>query len=210
MRYVKALGLAAALALALMAFVGAGSASAFTSAHCGSKGVVITEKCTLDAESTEAATFTTTAGTISCATTTAMASIKGTVTEIETESIAYDNCTFLGIFGVTVNMGTCQYNFHISGTVDITPAGCSITFSAVGCTVTVKSQNGLTAVGYENMAGPPKDVTILPNVTNIVYSTSSSCPGGAHTNETGGKYQKGKTTVRGTFPVGTFVDFTVV
>jgi hypothetical protein len=212
MKYLKMFGMAAIAAMALMAFAGAGSASAFTSAHCAKNGVVLPH-CLLDAHSVESANFATTAGTITCTTTTGDATIEGTVTSIETTKIEYSGCTFLGFIGVKVEMGTCQYKFTFgaedTGTVDITPSPCTIKFTAGTCTVSVNNQNGLSSVTYENMAGPPKDVTVIPNVTNIVYSTTSGCPNGAKTNEKGGKYTGGKITVTGTSPAGTLVDFTV-
>lgn len=209
MKTIRSMALAACCALVAAGLVGTGSASAFSTAHCGKSGVVITTTCTLDGESTEPVILSTAAGFLTCEKLTTTASIHGTVFEIETQSIGLDNCSFLGTFGVTVNLGTCELNFDVVGTMEITPAGCAITVSALTCTVTIKSQSGLAFSNFESMAGPPKGATVNLNVSNLVYSQSSGCPGGARTSAHGGSLST-RVTVRGTAPVGTFVDFTVV
>ncbi len=212
MKYLRVVGLIAALALAVTAFVGVSSAAAFTQFRSEAS------ETTLDGElvegSTSPATFKTDAGTIRCTSGSAMATMTGTsATAIETSlpgssasGVSYGGCTFLEFFGVSVSMNTCQYNFHINGEVDITPAGCAIEFNALGCTVTVPAQTSLNSVAFENMGTKStRDVTIIPSITGIRYSTSSSCPNGAHTGLTNGSYSGGKFTVKGTHPAGTQV-----
>jgi hypothetical protein len=206
----------AALALLVTAFVGVSSASAFTQFRSEAS------ETTLDAEMVEGssnpAVFTTSAGSISCKAGSGMATMTGTsATQIQTSlpgssnsGMSYSECTFLGFINVAVNMRTCQYNFHINGEVDVVPglpSGCGpIEFSAAGCVVTVGAQSGLKSVTYENMGTKAaRDVTILPNLTGITYSTNASCPGGAHTGSTNGTYKGGKFTVKGTHPAGTQV-----
>jgi hypothetical protein len=218
MYHARVVGLVAALALSVAMLAGVSSASAALTAFHSE-----TTETTLDGEMVEGATnpavFETAAGTISCASGSAMATMTGTTaTQIETSlpsgtasGIAYENCTFLGFINVNVNMGTCQYNFHINGEVDITPSepspGCGpIRFEAAGCVVSVGSQPGLTSVSYANMGTKKeRDVTILPNITNIKYSTGKGCLNGAHEGLTGGKYHGGTFTVKGTHPAGTQV-----
>jgi hypothetical protein len=209
MKYARVVGLIAALALAVTAFVGVSSAAAFTQFRSEAS------ETTLDGEMVEPAVFETDAGPISCETGSAMATMVGTsATEIETSlpgstssGVSYGNCTFFGFINVAVNMRNCQYNFHINGEVDITPVGCGpIEFSAGSCTVSIPSQSGLKSVTYENMGTKKeRDVTVIPNIKNIKYSTTSFCPNGAHSNLTNGVYHGGKFTVRGTHPAGTQV-----
>jgi hypothetical protein len=218
MNHARVVGLLAALALLVTAFVGVSSASAFTQFRSEAA------ETTLDGEmvegSTSPAIFETDAGKISCTSGSAMATMTGTsATQVETSlpgsfesGVSYGNCTFLGFINVAVNMHNCQYNFHINGEVDITPTGCGpIEFTAAGCTVSVPSQTGLTSVSYENMGTKAaRDITINPNISNITYSTNSGCFKGPTSNVTGGVYKGGKFTVKGTHPaatqVGVFVE----
>ena len=213
MAHVRVVGLIAALVLAVTAFVGVSSAAAFTQFRSEAS------ETTLDAEmvegSTSPATFKTDAGTITCETGAGMATMTGTsATQIETSipgstnsGISYGSCTFLGFINVAVNMHNCQYNFHINGEVDITPTGCGpIEFTALSCTVSVPSQTGLKSVEYAEMGTKKeRDVTIIPNITGITYSTTAGCPNGAHAGLTNGSYKGGKFTVKGTHPAGTQV-----
>lgn len=212
MHHARVVGVIAALALLVTAFVGVSSAAAFTQFRSEAS------ETTLDGEMVEGssnpATFKTAAGTIKCETGSAMATVAGTsATQIETSvpgstasGVSYGNCTFLGFINAKVEMKTCQYNFHINGEVDITPTGCGpIEFTAVTCTVKVGAQSGLKSVTYENMGTKAtRDVTIIPNVTGITYTTSSGCPNGAET-RSDGSYSGGKFTVKGTHPAGTQV-----
>lgn len=212
MNHIRVVGVIAALALMVTAFVGVSSAAAFTQFRSEAS------ETTLDGEmvegSTNPAAFETAAGTIKCETGSAMATMTGTsATQIETSlpgstasGVSYGNCTFLGFINAAVEMKNCQYNFHINGEVDITPSGCGpIEFTAFTCTVKVGSQTGLKSVTYENMGTKAtRDVTIIPNITGITYTTSSGCPGGAVT-KSDGKYHGGKFTVKGTHPAGTQV-----
>jgi hypothetical protein len=214
MNHVKVVALIAALALSVTALIGVSSASAALTAFHGESA-----ETTLDGElvngAESPAVFETKAGTINCETGSAMATMTGTsATQIETSlpggtasGISYSNCTFLGFINVVVNMGNCQYNFHINGEVDITPSGCGpIKFEAAGCVVSVPSQTGLTSVGYETMGTKKeRDVTIIPNITNIKYSTSKKCLNGEAEGLSGGKYHGGTFTVKGTHPAGTSV-----
>jgi len=82
----------------------------------------------------------------------------------------YSGCTAFGFIGATVTMGTCEYNFHASGVVDIVPSGCGpIKIEAGECVVTVGSQTGLKEVVYTNSA-PVKTVTVKANVKKVKYT----------------------------------------
>ena len=212
MNHLRVVGVIAALALMVTAFVGVSSAAAFTQFRSEAS------ETTLDGEMVEGssnpAAFKTAAGTIKCTTGSAMATMAGTsATQIETSipgstssGVSYGSCTFLGFIGAEVAMKTCQYNFHINGEVDITPSGCGpIEFTALTCTVKVGAQTGLKSVNYENMGTKTtRDVTIIPNIHGITYTTSSGCPNGAET-RSDGEYSGGKFTVKGTHPAGTQV-----
>ena len=192
-RFIKLFGVSALSALALMVVVGVASASAFTNFNAETVPVKI------KGTQTETAKFTTSAGTISCTNGTFEGEQTVTPSPTVTTSLSYSGCTFLGFIGVTVKPNECKYTFHASGTADVVcPTGKSIEFEAAGCNVKVGSQTGLTSIGYANAGtGSGRTVTVSPNVTNITYTTNSSCPGGAGTKSTG-KYENGKTTVKGT------------
>ena len=103
-----------------------------------------------------------------------------------TVSPAYSECTFLGVSGVVVNMNGCTYKFNepqgsaspFTGTVTVLcPAGKKITFSAAECTVEVGEQGPLSTLTYTNLAGPPKAVKVVANVSGITYTASGvGCP----------------------------------
>ena len=192
MKHLKILGIAAIAAMALTAVIGASSASAFT-LFTSPEATPITVTGT----QTETAKFTTSAGTISCTSGNFNGSGVASSATQET-SISYGGCTFLGVFGVTVNPNGCTYVFKAAGTADVKcPEGKSITFSAVGCTVTVGAQTGLTSITYANAgAGATREVTVSPNVNNIKYHTGTGCPGGT-VNGTTGTYTGGKASVTG-------------
>jgi hypothetical protein len=194
MKHVKMLGVAAVAAMAVMALVGVASASAFTNFNGESAPVRI------EGTQSETAKFKTSAGTIECSSGTFKGESAVATTETIESSFAYGGCKFLGFINVTVVPNGCKYLFHASGSADVVncESGKTITFTAAGCTVSVGAQTGLSPITYENVgSGKTATVNVLPTVTNIVYSTNSSCPGGARTNETGGEYTKGKTSVKG-------------
>jgi hypothetical protein len=191
MKHLKILGLAAIAALALTAWMGAASASALTFTS-ESAPITVTGK------QTETAKFTTSAGTISCTGGTFNGTQATTSATTQTTSIAYSGCTFLGVFGVVVNTTGCNYVFKSAGTVDVEcAAGKAITFSAVGCTVTVGAQTGLSKVSYSTTGTTTtREIVVSPAVTNIKYHTGTGCPGGT-VNGTTGTYENGKSTVTG-------------
>lgn len=192
MKYAKTMVFAAAAALAITAFVGVASASAFTNFNAESV------PATVSGEQSEASTFTTSAGTISCTGGKFMGVATSTPTSTVTTDLSYSGCTFLGFINVEVKPNKCHYTFLATGTANVSGCeGTSIEFEAAGCLVKVGEQTGLTSIGYANAGeGAKRTVIVTPAVTNIKYTTSASCPGGAQSNSTG-KYEKGKTTVKG-------------
>jgi len=83
-------------------------------------------------------------------------SLSGELTSTTSASIAivpaYQGCDFLGQ-SPKLSMGGCSYVFHASGGFDIVGATCAtnpISVSALGCTMTVGPQSGLTGVTYAN------------------------------------------------------------
>jgi len=196
-RTLKLIGL---LALAMVALTAAASSAQAVEFHAEEAPVTIT------GEQEEAHKFTSRAGTISCNKATFHGETEAVTTSTLTISPAYSGCTFLGVVGVPVNMGGCDYVFHASGIVDVAGAECNtkpITFSAAGCTVTIKSQTGLSKVVYTNLGeGTERDVTVTPEVTGITYTqTGILCPNGQGT-FSDGTYGPGATTVKGENPLG--------
>jgi hypothetical protein len=177
---------------ALAALGGAGSASALTFTS-ESAPVNIT------GAQTTTSTLTTSAGSISCK----KAAFSGTqaVTSSTSQkvSVAYSECTFLGVFGVALNMNGCEYVLKSSGTADIIcPAGKAITFSAVGCVITIWPQTGVNVIFYSTIgSGTTREVTLEPAITGMKYHTSAGCPGGT-VNGTNATLKGGDVTITAT------------
>jgi hypothetical protein len=194
MKHLKMIGLAAVAAMALAASLGAGSASATTfTAESFPVNIAGTQ--------TTSSSFTTNAGTITCA----QAHFTGTQAAAsatsQTVEVSYTECKFLGIFNVTVNMAGCDYKLFSAGTVNIEckKVGELITFEAVGCKVSVGAQNGLSAIAYKTIGTTTtREITVEPNVTGISYHTGTGCPNGGTVNKSDGTYKGGDVDVTAT------------
>jgi hypothetical protein len=166
MKNIKILGLAL-IAMCAMSSVAASSALA-VEFHAEEAPVGIM------ASQTTAQVFTANAGPISCKEASFTGESANAVTPELRIFAEYNNCTFLGVANVKVNMGGCHYVFHAGGTVDVVGATCAtnpISFSAEGCTVTVGPQNGLGPIKYVNKgAGKTRDVEVEANVSGIKYT----------------------------------------
>lgn len=190
----KLIGLAGMAMLAMSAMAASAQAVEF---HAASAPVTVT------GEAEEAHVFTANAGNISCEEANFHGEQEETAAETLTITASYGRCTFLGVFGVPVNMNGCDYVFHATGTVDVVcPTGNQITFSALSCQVSIGSQSGLEKVVYTNREDEfgRRDVTVTPEVTGITYTQSALCPGGAGTFHNG-TYGPGATTVVGEDPI---------
>jgi hypothetical protein len=189
----RTLGLAAIAALAAMAFVGVASASAEPAEFWAAEA----EEARVHATNEDNHIFTAgLVGNISCT----EATFDGTWEVVPSPTItvqpSYNDCTFLTVPNVKVNMNGCEYHFDqpqrvntgshngpFTGTVDVVcPAGKVITFGTATCTVTVPSQSNLSEVTYTNLpAEPPltpfKKVTVESHVTGITYTATGICNG---------------------------------
>lgn len=175
----RALGLAAVMAVAATAFVGIASASA-------AEFRAEAEEARVHATNTGNHVFTAgLIGNISCT----EATFSGELIPVPSPTLdvlaEYNNCTFLGVPGVKVNMNGCKYHFQqptgsgpYTGKVDVVcPAGKVITFGTATCTVTVPGQTNLSEVKYTNLATSPKTVKVEANVSGITYTATGVCNG---------------------------------
>ncbi|HEV7942211.1 MAG TPA: hypothetical protein VGP17_05355 [Solirubrobacteraceae bacterium] len=141
---------AAFSAAVVLVAVGSASASAaaFLSSTTGS----------LSATALETQVFKTLAGSVECTKLTGTGSVTETMTETQTASITYENCTAFGITNASVSLA--EYLFMANGEVTILK---TITITAIGCEIIVPSQT-VSSVSYKNKSG---QLEIVPSVTNI-------------------------------------------
>ncbi len=185
-KYVKMLGLAAVAAMAVMALTGVASASA-TQFKAETYPVTVKSHAAVNIvegkEVTSNQVFKTNAGTVSCEAAAGSGSANA-ASEWMKIKVSYSKCTAFGFIGATINMGTCEYEFHTNGTVDIVPSGCKVTITVSGssCVVEVPSQTGLKTVSYENKGtGTTRTIREKTNVTGITYTQNAFCSGGSGT-----------------------------
>lgn len=210
MKTFKTLGVATAMALALIAFVGASAASAnwFKSdveseTWSGSRaGKNHTLNLGGEVFSCEKVSF---SGTASSKSTGAI-----------TTTPELGSCAWINGFVVGWATNGCKYRFHagpgseLKGTVDITGCEKPMTMSSAGCTITIPNQSGLGPVTYKNVAGSPKTVTAIAALTSITYTRSGVCGAGSAGTYSNGTYS-GEWTVKGLLsgiPVGVEVEAT--
>jgi hypothetical protein len=100
----------------------------------------------------------------------------------------YTGCKTFGLASA-VDMNGCKYTITnklngvttaLKATVDIT--GCTpgkqVEVTASGCTIKVPEQHNLSDLGFVNLAGPPKTVTVNVTVQGITYQLAGAlCPG---------------------------------
>jgi hypothetical protein len=206
MKHLKKLGVAAAMSMALVACVGATSASA-TGIHPGSTAVTLSStnsSLSIHGSSTINCTSSTITGTTPpTADITTWVSIKAT--------LAYSGCTAFGIIPATVTVpavcqaaGASAVTLHIMGTTVTTadgtvtiPSGCTITVDipAASCTLTFAGPQTVGAASGIDWTNGSSTVFSFAQLTNaLVPSISSSggssgCPtAGAHTGTLNGRY----------------------
>jgi hypothetical protein len=200
-RNLKVMGLALVAIFAMGAVLA--SAASASNFHAASYPV------TISGSQSTTHVFTASGTSVSCEKATFSGSASADSSEV-TIHPSYSGCTAFGFVGATVNTEECNYVFHsgnttneaeqiYAGTTDVVcPAGQSIKISASTCALEVKSQNGLSAVSYDNNAGGT--VTVGANVENIANTVTKDgflCPLKGTGNFTDGKYT-GDTKVEGT------------
>lgn len=143
---------------------------------------------TVKGENTKPFEFVSNAGTLNCNKALANGPMSLKVVTSLTLAPSFSECTFLGLFGVTVNPGACETRWNVSsgppvtGTIDIVPPGCAgIVISAAGCTVTIPPQSGLATITYVVSSGPPDTITSTVNVSGVTYTSTAGCPSGSGT-----------------------------
>jgi hypothetical protein len=213
MRKLKMLTLAA-MALAAVSAVSAASAQAIAF-HAGSAPLSITSSEAGFTAKQKHQVFDAAGASITCT------SVKGTATASATEQATLEStliqypdpgetggsCTFVGQTA-TVTMNGCKYNFHATGTIDITGCntGKTIEFEVPSpvCKVTVGEQSNKGTVTYTNL-NSKKEVQISPLVTGISYTaTGAGCPtAGSNTN---GEYTTGNVIFQGAGGVSIWVE----
>jgi hypothetical protein len=203
-RTVKTLGIATAMALCLIAFVGAASASAdnFKVSYEPGKwnGAISGEQHRLhlgeDYECTSV-------------------SFSGETKTKSFEKLAVSpelsKCLFRGISYVNWTMNGCKFLFHAgggSGTIDIASCTKPMSVEAQGCRIEIDNQRGLGPVTYKNSA-KLETITATAALTGITYTRSGSCtswPAGTFSNGTySGSWTISHSTTTGT-PGSTWIE----
>jgi len=191
MKHIKTLGVLVVAAMAVTAFVGVSSASAFTMFNASAAGAAISET-TLQTH-----VFTVTGSEVKCTNITYTGTTGGTTTTAQMVTPKYEGCTAFGL-PATVTNKNCTYNLTIG-----TPSGntvhmerinaaepCEITILAKNifgeCHVDVTEQtvNGIT---YTNDGGSNIIVDIeASGISDHVTKSTGVCPltVGTHTNAT--------------------------
>jgi len=206
-RTLRFLGVAVLASVALSAVASSASADTFFSEE--------NKTVTLTGTQEETDIFAVHAGEVKCK----HVGYVGTVSNSPTTTVkvkpTYKECTFVGL-AATVNVGTCEYLFHINdvvandttGTVDIVcPSGdITVTAPSAGtakCIVHVPAQTGLGTATFKNVGaamGSTREVTVEVHLTGIKYSqTAGTAETGNCTtadNTVNGTY-KGKALVTG-------------
>jgi hypothetical protein len=197
----KVLGLALAALLAISA-VAASAAQAETSLDVGANPAILTGEQTeqLKLKLTESGT------TVKCTN----ATLEGTtaasnVTEVSLTPNYFEgeagNCT-LGGTNVTVTRNGCTIQltirslFPLKWRLHITCSfGNEIKIDNGSCIIGIPPQGPLSEIVFENMAGPPKDVTANVAISGITYQGNSGCPANQQGLHHDGDLT-GKTTIR--------------
>jgi hypothetical protein len=166
------------------------------SGAAASSFIVHSEVTHIDATQKTTNVFSSTAGEVTCATSTQTAQVTGgEFTAIETSELKFEGCHF-NFFGnkvlATISTNGCNYKIYASGTADIVcPAGKEIEVKGTGCTLKVGPQTGLKGLSYTNNGS---HIDVNANLTGIKYSHSGfGCGTGSGTTAT----YKGEVTVEG-------------
>jgi hypothetical protein len=174
--------MATAMALALIAFVGASSASAaaFEIPGAGSEssttwnGVRTGKAHVLQLGAGEE--------TFSCENVSFSGQMKGESTTELTVSPELGNCTWFGKYPVVWAMNGCKFRLNTGpGTLDIVGCEKAMTFTTPGCAVEIGNQNGIGSVTFKSSEVEGlKTVTAAASLSGITYTrTQASACGGS-------------------------------
>lgn len=209
MKSIKTLGLALVAVLAMSAVV----ASAASAATFMSEGNV---NAKVEADQSTTHTFSIEGNNVTC--TTAHFETAGEIASPAssvTVHPTYTGCTAFGFVGSTVSTTGCDYVLtapgkveggKVGGNIEVKcGAGSKIVIVAGTCEVTVAAQSFTSGLTFENVAGPPKTVTLKAAVTGIASTKVKDgflCPlngtgaaSGTYTGNTAVKGVSGKTQV---------------
>jgi hypothetical protein len=196
-RIIKTLGIATAMALCLIAFVGAASASADkfnVSVEPGKwTGAISGEQHRLNF------------GEIYECTSVSFSSDETKTKSFEKLAVSPElsKCLFRGISNVNWTMNGCKFLFHAgggSGTIDITSCTKPMSVEASGCRIEIGNQRGLGPVTYKNSAAP-KTITATAALKGITYTRSGWCTSWPNGTFSDGTYS-GSWTISGSSTTG--------
>jgi len=178
-RNLKALGLALVAAGALVALAASSASAINPQFHSEAEHTIITGS----QEGNN--TFVVNAGTVHCST----ATFEGTASVKTPASLTiapnYKSCNLTAItletLEAVVDMNGCHYLFTPGGEVHLTCPSAPIRVTAPLCTVTVHPQTVQKVDYINNGAGSTRNVTVTSTATGLVYTQSSTCPGGSGT-----------------------------
>lgn len=185
MKRPKALGLIVVLALALTALLGASSASASVAEFKASSVPSTWIGTTTNSHELSLPTYP--YGFHNCEdnfTGTMVSKSATTITAVHRDSAGEPQLHCANQFGtkVTWTMGSCEYKFHagnylLAGTMDIVNCGSSpMSFTQLGCTITIGNQTGLENVAYKNTeTGGQKEVVATASLIHLTYTNGSGC-----------------------------------
>jgi hypothetical protein len=204
MKLIKTIGIASAMALALLAFAGAGLASAnvfkSTVEPAVWSGAITGKSHTMELNGLF----------MSCPT-----SSFGGETKAKTTSSISTSPTLNCVNGsFTANWATngCKWRFNAGGTMDI--YGCEKPMSTTSwlCTAEIGNQSGLGPVTYKNtVVGGVPTITAVSNIKSITSTLKGTCPGGTGTFSNGaysGEWTIKASTTTG-IQAGAEVEFTL-
>ena len=170
----KSLGVVLAAVLALGAVVSSG-AMADTFQTEGGQEVTLTGA---QEEVVNKFTFVSTAGSVTCPTTTFHAQAKSGVSTVETTQLKFSasGCLCIGI-ACNITTNGCNLRFHIIttvGTVDLVcPVGKELTMDSTKCIIHVPPQESLAWIIYSNTGfsgTSTAEVTVKAEVEHILYT----------------------------------------
>jgi hypothetical protein len=176
MNSIRRFGLIALAALAVTALTGVASASA-AETEFRAESFPVTIKGSGNQE------IGTTAGTISCPTSTQNGEAKSSATWW-TVKVADSGCTIGGV-AATVSWGECEIRYYTYSGLYIVCKGGVVKITSESCVVEIGPQE-VESVGFTNLgSGTTRTIAAVVKVGGLKYTQSSKCAGGAGTKTNG-------------------------
>ena len=114
--------------------------------------------------------FKTGAGTVECESATGHGQITEKLAEVQLVLLLYGTCKITEPINASATVTAADYLFNANGSVILDN---TVTITGGGCTITVAPQT-LSGITYANLAGPPMELSVTANVTNIHYVVSGT------------------------------------